>query len=277
MLSYLNLVEEVMKKGSVKKARNAETLSCSGMQWKHDMRDGFPILTVREMRLSLAVTELRFFLNGYTDKTWLQERGNHFWDEFGITDLTGTVCATIERGKEHTNLGPIYGAQWNSFNHINQLDILMSQLACDPGSRRMVVSAWNPEDMDIMALPPCHYAFQVLCNGPYMDLIWIQRSCDLLVGLPWDICLYGLLLEVLCLEFGYIPRYLVGQLGDAHIYEQHISQAKQLLVRPTFKLPKLMVPMDLDYEKFKSSDELAKKITLDEYRCGEKMFIKVVP
>lgn len=271
MKSYLNIVAQVLTTGDIKKSRNAITRSVSGVQWKHDMREGFPALTCRKVNIKHAVTELRFFLTGRTSKNWLQERGNHFWDEFGINEK-------MELDKTSNYLGPIYGAQWRRFDgHNDQIARLLFDIERNPNSRRMLVSAWNPNQMDMMSLPPCHYAFQVLINGENMDLIWIQRSVDLMIGLPWDILLYSLLLEILADQFGYTPRYLIGQLGDVHIYENHEEGALRLLERRPHSLPLLAIPNAMTWQDFLESDEITSKIELINYVAHPLMNFKLVP
>jgi len=271
MKSYLNIVAQVLTTGDIKKSRNAVTRSVSGVQWKHDMREGFPALTCRKVHIRHAVTELRFFLKGLTNKRWLQLRGSKFWDEFGINE-------DGELDKSSDELGPVYGAQWRRFDgYTDQIFNLLSDIERNPTSRRMIVSAWNPNELDKMALPPCHYAFQVLINGENMDLIWIQRSVDLMIGLPWDIMLYGLLLEILADQFGYTPRYLIGQLGDVHIYENHEAGAIRLLERRPLALPKLGIPNAMTWSDFLESDKLASKIDLIDYTSHPLMSFKLVP
>jgi thymidylate synthase len=133
----------------------------------------------------------------------------------------------------------VYGAQWRNFNGIDQLKQLVYSISTNPNSRRLMVSAWNPGQMPFMVLPPCHYAFQVYINNGVMDLMWQQRSADVFLGLPYDITMYGLLLEMLAKGANLKPGKLIGQLGDCHLYNNHLEQAKVYLDRPKRVLPKL--------------------------------------
>lgn len=271
MKSYLDLLKNVLLNGDKKQSRNALTYSMSGLTWQHDMSSGFPILTCRKLNIKNAITELRFFLQGRTNKKWLQERGNKFWDAFGITALG-------EIDPKSNWLGPIYGAQWRGFDGVtDQIANLLYSIEFTPNSRRMIVSAWNPNQLDKMSLPPCHYAFQVLINNNNMDLIWIQRSVDLCIGLPWDIMLYALLLELLADKFGYNPRYLIGQFGDAHIYEEHVSAAHKLLAREPRELPDLYIPYNLTWDDFIQNDKIINVITLNDYNPHPSIKFKLVP
>ena len=141
------------------------------------------------------------------------------------------------------DLGPIYGSQWRNFNGdgYDQLQMLLVSLEANPNSRRMVVSAWNPNDLCRQALPPCHVLWQVVVTGDVMDLVWFQRSADAFLGLPFDIASFGLLLSLLAQQFGYKAGRLVASFGDMHLYNNHLEQAAFLVERPTKELPKLQI------------------------------------
>ena len=206
------------------------TKSVFGRTIIHDMELGFPILTSKRVSFNAARTELLWMLHGKTDLKYLEDNGVKYWrpdyERSGRTDGT---------------LGPVYGKQWRDFNSVDQLENLVKDISINPTSRRLMVSAWNPAEMPDMVLPPCHYGFQVYINNGEMDLIWTQRSVDVFLGLPYDIAIYGLLLEMLAKGAGLKPGRLIGQLGDCHLYNNHLEQAKEYLDRPKRILPKLQL------------------------------------
>jgi len=226
---YRGLMAGILHGGSDKEDRTGTgTKSVFGRTIKHDMSLGFPILTGKKISFNAARTELLWILQGRTDLKYLEDNGVKYWrpdyERSGRTDET---------------LGPVYGAQWRNFNGTDQLKQLVYSITTNPNSRRLMVSAWNPGQMPFMVLPPCHYAFQVYINNGVMDLMWQQRSADVFLGLPYDITMYGLLLEMLAKGANLKPGKLIGQLGDCHLYNNHLKQAKVYLERPKRVLPKL--------------------------------------
>jgi len=226
---YRGLLSEVLYNGTNKSDRTGTgTTSVFGRTIKHDMSLGFPLLTSKKVSFNAARTELLWILQGRTDLKYLEDNGVKYWrpdyNRSGRTDKT---------------LGPVYGKQWRDFGGIDQLDKVVYAIRENPNSRRIIVSAWNPVEMDDMVLPPCHYAFQVYINNGKMDLIWIQRSADIFLGLPYDIAMYGLLLEMLAKGAHLEPGLLIGQLGDCHLYNNHLDQAAEYLSRVDGILPKL--------------------------------------
>ncbi len=226
---YRGLLSQILNSGMDKEDRTGTgTRSIFGRTIRHQMSDGFPLLTGKKVSFNAARTELLWILNGRTDLKYLEDNGVKYWrpdyERSGRTDET---------------LGPVYGKQWRDFEGVDQLHNLVYSIKLDPQSRRMVVSAWAPHEMKDMALPPCHYAFQVYINNGKLDLMWQQRSVDVFLGLPYDIAMYGLLLEMLAKGSGYKPGELIGQLGDCHLYNNHIEQAKLYLTRPNRALPQL--------------------------------------
>ena len=228
---YKALVEDILKNGIDKSDRTGTgTRSLFGTQIKHDMYLGFPLLTVKKVFFKNAVTELLWMLQGRTDLKYLTDHNVNYW------------TPDYERSKRKDGtLGKVYGYQWRNFNGKDQIKILCETLTDNPTSRRMMVSAWNPGDMDDMALPPCHYGFQVYARGNYLDLIWTQRSVDVFLGLPYDIAIYGLLLVFLAKGHGYMPGRLIGQFGDTHLYKNHIEQARLVTTRTSKELPSVSV------------------------------------
>ena len=226
---YKGLISEILNRGLSKADRTGTgTKSVFGRTIRHDMSDGFPILTGKRISFNAARTELLWILNGRTDLKYLEDNGVNYWrpdyERSGRTDET---------------LGPVYGKQWRDFNGVDQIKNLVYSINTNPDSRRLMVSAWAPHELDEMALPPCHYAFQVYINNGVMDLMWQQRSADVFLGLPYDIAMYGLLLEMLAKGAGLKAGQLVGQLGDCHLYNNHLEQAKEYRDRPRRAMPQL--------------------------------------
>ena len=235
---YRELMAEVLDRGAAKKDRTGTgTRSVFGRTIKHDMSMGFPILTGKKISFNAARTELLWILNGRTDLKYLEDNGVKYWrpdyERSGRTDET---------------LGPVYGKQWRDFKSVDQLKNLVHAIRTDPDSRRMMVSAWNPSDMPDMVLPPCHYAFQVYVNDGVIDLMWQQRSADIFLGLPYDIAMYGLLLEMLAKGSDLKPGQLIGQLGDCHLYNNHLDQAREYLNRPNRALPELKLDSGIFFD-----------------------------
>ena len=228
---YKKLMETILYKGLDKADRTGTgTKSIFGTTIRHDMSMGFPLLTGKRVSFKAAKTELLWILQGRTDLKYLEDNGVKYWrpdyERSGRTDET---------------LGPVYGKQWRDFGGIDQLWQLVYNIRFHPNSRRLMVSAWNPAEMKDMVLPPCHYAFQVYINDGKLDLMWQQRSADVFLGLPYDIAMYGLLLELLAKGSNMQPGQLIGQLGDCHLYNNHLDQAKIYLGRSKRALPNLFV------------------------------------
>ena len=226
---YKELIDEILRRGLDKADRTRTgTKSVFGRTIRHDMSLGFPILTGKKISFNAARTELLWILQGKTDLKYLEDNGVKYWrpdyERSGRTDET---------------LGPVYGKQWRDFNGVDQLKNLVYSINTNPDSRRLMVSAWAPHEMKDMALPPCHYAFQVYINNGVMDLMWQQRSADVFLGLPYDITMYGLLLEMLAKGAGLKAGQLIGQLGDCHLYNNHLDQAKLYFDRPKRALPSI--------------------------------------
>ena len=228
---YKNLLSEILDTGMDKSDRTGTgTKSVFGRTIKHDMSLGFPILTSKKISFNAARTELLWILQGRTDLKYLEDNGVKYWrPDYERSDRTDET------------LGPVYGKQWRNFNGVDQLKNLVIDIITNPNSRRLMVSAWAPHEMKDMALPPCHYAFQVYINNGVMDLMWQQRSADVFLGLPYDISMYGLLLELLAKGSGYKTGQLIGQLGDCHLYNNHLDQAKEYRRRSKRALPTLQL------------------------------------
>jgi len=209
-----------------------------------------------------------WFLTGQTNISFLLKHNNHIWDgdaykryervwnwdldePLPIKDFIERIKTDNDFAKVWGELGPIYGKQWRKWDgsngRIDQIDDLVRNLKENPDSRRLMVSAWNVGELDQMTLPPCHYGFQCYVrDGKYLSLMWNQRSVDTFLGLPFNIASYGLLLELLANEVGMIPDELIGNLGDVHLYSNHIEQAKEQIGRTSFDLPKLKTDVKID-------------------------------
>ena len=356
---YTDLLQDILDNGVKKETRNGGTLSVFGKQIRHDMREGFPLLTTKKMAWKSIVTELLWFLRGDTNIKYLVDNGCHIWDgdayknwckqfevdsnNFDAEELVkghgdqcwgypllentskeykrGQINAYLEGkadkpffyltqeefvnkiktndefAKKWGELGPIYGKQWRGWKgklvdkskefdahtawvpeQIDQIQNLINDLKTNPDSRRLMVSAWNVGELDQMVLPPCHYGFQVytrelsleerkqifedrgyVCDvwpfngdwhGEYdgfniptraISLMWNQRSVDTFLGLPFNIASYGLLLEIIAKAVNMVPDELIGNLGDVHLYANHVEQAKEQIGREPFELPKLNI------------------------------------
>ena len=232
---YRGLLSGILYGGKQKSDRTGTgTLSIFGRSIKHDMALGFPLLTTKKVYFNHAITELLWILQGRTDIKYLHKHNVFYWDP------------DYERsGRTDGTLGKIYGTQWRNFNGFDQLLYIIDNLKKNPSSRRLLLNSWNPADFNDMALPPCHYGFQVYVNNNKLDLIWQQRSADVFLGLPYDIAMYGLLILLLCKEFNFTPGILTGQLGDCHLYNNHLDQAKLQLSRDFKTLPVVEVKKGL--------------------------------
>lgn len=257
MQAYLDIVRLILEKGEQKSNRTGmDALTIAGVMFEHDMAKGFPLLTTKKMPFKNVAIELEFFIKGITDKQWLQERNNHIWDEWANPQKApyGHTSEAKEKMKNERDLGAIYGFQWRHFNAayinsdtdyssqgVDQLKAVVETLKKNPDDRRMIVSAWNPSMLSQMALPPCHYAFQVTVINGRLNLLWNQRSIDTMLGLPFNIASYGLLLHLLAKEAGLAEGRLVGFLADTHIYLNHLEGAKEQLSRDPnlYPLPRI--------------------------------------
>jgi len=266
---YQDLLQDILDNGIQKSDRTGTgTLSVFGRQIRHNMKQGFPILTTKKVAWKQVVSELLWFLTGQTNISFLLKHNNHIWDgdaykryervwnwdldePLPMKDFIERIKADNDFAKVWGELGPIYGKQWRKWDgsngRIDQIDDLVRNLKENPDSRRLMVSAWNVGELDQMTLPPCHYGFQCYVrDGKYLSLMWNQRSVDTFLGLPFNIASYGLLLELLANEVGMIPDELICNLGDVHLYSNHIEQAKEQIGRTSFDLPKLKTDVKID-------------------------------
>ena len=227
---YLDLLAEVLQHGARKTDRTGTgTLSVFGRQLRFGLADSFPLLTTKKLHTKSILTELLWFLRGDTNVKWLQERGVTIWDEWA---------------DENGNLGPVYGYQWRHWRtpdgrEIDQIHNLISSLKTKPDSRRHIVSAWNPADVDKMALPPCHALFQFYVANGKLSCQMYQRSADLFLGVPFNIASYAALTLMVAQVTDLKPGEFVLTLGDAHIYLNHLDQVREQLTRTPRPFPKL--------------------------------------
>lgn len=253
MKAYLDIVQNILDNGERKENRTGVAAhTVAGCIFEHDMSTGFPLLTTKKVPFRLIASELEFFIKGLTDKEWLKERKNYIWSEWAHPKKApyGHDEESKQRMLEERDLGAIYGFQWRYWNApyeswdtdytgkgVDQLGQLVEKLKTKPNDRRMIVSAWNPEMIGQMGLPPCHYAFQVTVINNKLNLLWNQRSVDTMLGLPFNIASYALLLHLLAKEAGFEEGRLVGFLADTHIYENHVEGAREQLARDPKKYP----------------------------------------
>ena len=308
---YQDLLQDILDNGITKSDRTGTgTLSVFGRQIRHNLNDGFPLLTTKNMAIKTMMTELKWFLKGDTNIKYLVDNGCNIWNGDAFknfkTKFNGPAIAkgklfdekvfvekiktNDEFAEEWGELGPIYGKQWTDWNGIDQILNLVNSLKKNPDSRRLMVSAWNVSELHEMTLPPCHYGFQVYTrvldlderiayynknNVPlgkssdyyheHMDdlgvprrvisLMWNQRSVDTFLGLPFNISSYAMLLHLIAKEVDMVPGEIIGNLGDTHLYSNHVEQAKEQISRePMEFLPKLklsnvdVLDGEFDYE-----------------------------
>jgi thymidylate synthase len=227
---YLELLAEVLERGARKSDRTGTgTLSVFGRQLRFGLEPGFPLLTTKKLHLKSIIYELLWFLRGDTNVRWLQERGVSIWDEWA--DASG-------------ELGPVYGYQWRHWRtpegrEIDQISQVIASLRSKPDSRRHIVSAWNPADVDRMALPPCHALFQFYVAAGTLSCQLYQRSADLFLGVPFNIASYALLTLMVAQVTGLKPGEFVLTLGDAHLYLNHLEQARAQIARAPRAFPRM--------------------------------------
>ena len=252
MKQYLDLLQHVLDNGIDKSDRTGTgTRSVFGYQMRFNLADGFPVLTTKKLHLKSIIHELLWFLAGDTNIRYLKENGVRIWDEWA---------------DENGDLGRVYGAQWRSWRGANgetvdQIANLVRQIRQNPNSRRLIVSAWNPAEVDSMALPPCHALFQFYVANGKLSCQLYQRSADIFLGVPFNIASYALLTMMMAQVCGLQAGEFVHTLGDAHLYQNHLEQARRQLTREPRALPKMHINPDVrDIFAFKFDD-----FTLSDY------------
>ena len=254
MRQYLDLMEHVLADGVEKHDRTGTgTLSVFGHQARFDLTQGFPLLTTKKLHVKSIIYELLWFLAGDTNVKYLNDHGVTIWDEWA---------------DEHGDLGPVYGRQWRSWpardgQTIDQIANLVAAIRRNPDSRRLIVTAWNPADVDKMALPPCHCLFQFYVAKGRLSCQLYQRSADIFLGVPFNIASYSLLTLMVAQVTGLKPGEFIHTFGDAHLYLNHIEQARLQLARPPLRLPIMRLnPRVQDLDAFRFED-----FTLDGYEA----------
>lgn len=236
MQPYLSLLDRILTEGHQKGDRTGTgTLSVFGHQMRYDLQDGFPLLTTKKLHLKSIIYELLWFLRGDTNVRWLQDHGVRIWNEWA---------------DEHGDLGPVYGHQWRSWpdyrgGTIDQIAQVEEMIKRNPNSRRMLVTAWNPAEVEDMALPPCHCLFQFYVADGRLSLQLYQRSADTFLGVPFNIASYALLLQMMAQVTGLQPGEFVHTTGDTHLYLNHLEQARLQLSRTPRPLPTMRINPDV--------------------------------
>jgi len=227
---YLNLLRDILDNGVQRGDRTGTgTLGVFGRQIRFDLSKGFPLLTTKKLHTRSIIVELLWFLRGETNIRWLKDNGVRIWDEWA--DAEG-------------ELGPVYGKQWRSWTApdgrvIDQIEKVVESIRTNPNSRRHIVTAWNPADVDDMALPPCHCLFQFFVADGKLSCQLYQRSADIFLGVPFNIASYALLTHMLCEVTGYAPGEFIHTFGDAHLYLDHLDQARLQVTREPMDFPRL--------------------------------------
>lgn len=265
MKQYLDMCRYILEHGEDRPDRTGTgTRSVFGYQTRYDLREGFPLLTTKKMYLRPIAEELLWFIKGDTNIKYLVDRNVKIWNEWPYEDFKKsedfngeTLEEFVEKikndddfAKKHGNLGPVYGAQWRNFNNegTDQLMKLIDSLKNNPFSRRHIISAWNPSQVDEMALPPCHtlMQFHVSSDKKYLSCQLYQRSADTFLGVPFNIASYALLTCMLAQVCGYEPKEFIHTIGDAHIYKNHFDVVKTQIEREPLPLPRLVLNKDID-------------------------------
>lgn len=262
MRQYLELVQHVLDHGERKDdPQGVGNIAICGYQMRFSMKDGFPLITTRSLKHSwkALVYELLWFLSGSSDVADLHKHGVHLWDQWATPD----ICAQF--GLPAGDLGPIYGPQWRRWQGrngtvIDQIQNVIDEIRRFPDSRRLVVTAWNPEDVDKVFVAPCHFIFKFFVAGKKLSLHLMQRSADVIIGVPFNIASYSLLLHMVAKVTGLVPWEFVHTLSDTHIYIDQIPYAKEQLLREPRALPCLRLnPLRREIDDFCFEDFILEK------------------
>lgn len=270
MREYLQLAKQVLEEGTNKDDRtNTGTISLFGAQQRYDLSRGFPLVTTKKVHLKSIIHELLWFISGDTNIQYLVQNGVRIWNEWPYEDFKNSIDyngETIEEfaelvkndwrfAGEYGDLGPVYGRQWRNFFGFDQLEWVINEIKTNPDSRRLIISAWNPAQMDKMALPPCHAFMQFYVKDGRLSLQLYQRSADIFLGVPFNIASYSLFLMMVAQVTGLEPYEFIHTIGDAHIYSNHIEQIEEQLSRTPFELPQMKINPDIkDIKDFRYED-----------------------
>tara|TARA_Y100001970_G_scaffold245405_1_gene312429 strand:- start:5554 stop:6384 length:831 start_codon:yes stop_codon:yes gene_type:complete len=258
MNNYLNALKYCFEKGVFVKSRAGNVKKAFGYQMRFNLNDGFPAVTTKKLAWKAVVSELLWFLEGSNDERRLAEilyedRKENLKDKKTIWTQNSNADYWREKSKFFGDVGRIYGVQWRDFNGIDQLEILIKGLKKEPDSRRHILTAWNPRDLNEMSLPPCHAFSQFFVSNNKLSCQLYQRSCDMFLGIPFNIASYSLLIHILAKECGYEVGEFIHSLGDFHIYEEHFEKVKIQLERTPKQLPILQFQKK-NIENYKTSD-----------------------
>lgn len=254
MKKYINDLRYVLRNGTRRKNRSGiDTIGVFGMMSEYDVSETFPLITTKKMFWKGIVCELLWMLRGYTNIQYLHDHGVHIWDGNAESFYMANLKKAIKKSEEiddvspfyemldSKDLGPVYGKQWRDFNGCDQIAKIIDQIKNDPSSRRIILSAWNPTQIDEMALPPCHVMSQFHVNNGTLSCMTTQRSADMFLGVPFNIASYSLLIYILANMCNLKPGKFIHAIGDAHIYMTHIKQVKKQLGRKPFNSPTLCI------------------------------------
>ncbi|MEI8123610.1 MAG: thymidylate synthase [bacterium] len=257
MKTYNNVLAQILEKGIDRKGRNGMTRGLFAIQMRFDLSEGFPAVTTKQLAFNAVKGELLWFLEGVGDDNRLKEimgKDRTIWTDNAEADYW------VKKAKFPGDLGRVYGVQWRHWkkpdgSEVDQIANIINKLKTDPSDRRLVITAWNPGELDQMALPPCHMIFQFFAANGKLSLHMTQRSCDMFLGVPFNIASYALLLCMVAQVVGMEPGECVLTLNDAHIYHEHFDAVREQLSREPMKLPKLSLNRDVkDIDKFTMDD-----------------------
>ena len=271
MRNYNTLLKEIMDTGSDRKGRNGMTRGVFTRQLRFKMSDGFPAVTTKKLAFRSTAAELFWFMSGCNDNKVLQRLGCEIWTPNANADYWKP------KAKFEGDLGRVYGVQWRFWKKpdlttVDQLSSVIDRIKKDPNDRRLIVTAWNPGELDEMALPPCHMIFQFFVTDGKLSLHMFQRSCDMFLGVPFNIASYAIMLSLVSQMTSLEPDELILTLGDAHIYHDHFDAVKEQLAREPFPLPKLWINpeikslADIDVSKLLVQEDIYKMVKLENYQ-----------
>lgn len=280
MKQYLTVLEKIMKNGVDREGRNGWTRGTFVEEMRFDMKDGFPATTTKKLYFRTMAAELFWFMSGYNDNNELLRLGCKIWDQNAHSDYW------LPKAKFDGDLGRVYGVQWRAWmksdgGTVDQLKDVIERIKKDPSDRRLIVSAWNPGELDQMALPPCHMIFQFYPANGKLSLHMYQRSCDMFLGVPFNIASYALMLHIVAQMTSLKPHELIITLGDAHIYHDHFDAVAEQLKRTPKKLPTLWLNPeiktldDLDTKKISGPDGIYELAKLIDYNPEEAIKAKM--
>ena len=271
MQQYLDLIKTILEKGHKKEDRTGTgTISIFGYQMRFDLNEGFPLLTTKKVHLKSIIHELLWFISGSTNIKYLVDNDVRIWNDWPykaysnsaefkgetIEEFASKIKESAEFAEKWGNLGPVYGKQWRDFNGVDQLKDIIETIKVNPDSRRLILCAWNPEDVPQMALPPCHCLVQFYVVNNKLSCQLYQRSADVFLGVPFNIASYALLTMMIARECNLELGDFVHTLGDAHIYLNHIEQVEKQIKRSLRPLPQMVLNpnvksvFDFKYEDF---------------------------